>query len=154
MRPTKLTFIHVFHNHSEHGFFGVINHNVSLTLIDELVEQSHRFFALDEAVKMRYAMSLGGRAWRGYFPLGGELTSGVPDWKTGLYIGEDLPDNDPRVERKLPLHGRNLLPKDDVMPQFQANIDEYMRQTTALGHYLMRAIAVNFDIFNVVRTLE
>ena len=39
---------------------------------------------------MRSAMALGGRAWRGYFPLGGELTSGRPDWKEGLYLGSEL----------------------------------------------------------------
>jgi hypothetical protein len=32
-------------------------------------------------------MSLGGAAWRGWFPLGGELTSGKPDQKEGYYFG-------------------------------------------------------------------
>ena len=51
------------------------------------------FFAQDEATKMRWRMALGGRAWRGYFPLGGELTSGRPDWKEGLYLGTELPED-------------------------------------------------------------
>jgi hypothetical protein len=29
-------------------------------------------------VKMKIAMKYGGRAWRGYFPVGNELTSGKP----------------------------------------------------------------------------
>ena len=28
-------------------------------------------------------MTHGGRAWRGWFPVGGELTSGAPDMKEG-----------------------------------------------------------------------
>src|SRR5438876_583602 len=35
-------------------------------------------------------MSRGGRAWRGYFPVGGELTSGKPDLKEGIYFGAEL----------------------------------------------------------------
>ncbi|RYF69611.1 MAG: isopenicillin N synthase family oxygenase, partial [Comamonadaceae bacterium] len=66
-----------------HGFFYVTNHGVDATLIARLEVLSHRFFALDEETKMRWRMALGGRAWRGYFPLGGELTSGRPDWKEG-----------------------------------------------------------------------
>ncbi|WP_389381666.1 2-oxoglutarate and iron-dependent oxygenase domain-containing protein, partial [Escherichia coli] len=45
---------------------------------------ARQFFALDETSKLRWRMELGGRAWRGYFPLGGELTSNRPDWKEGL----------------------------------------------------------------------
>ena len=56
-------------------------------------------------------MALGGRAWRGYFPLGGELTSGRPDWKEGLYLGTELPDDHPRVRAGTPLHGPNLFPE-------------------------------------------
>ncbi len=38
--------------------------------------------ALDvQEEKMRIPMSRGGRAWRGFFPVGGELTSGKPDMK-------------------------------------------------------------------------
>ena len=42
-------------------------------------------------------MAHGGRAWRGWFPLGGELTSGVPDRKEGIYFGAELGADDPRV---------------------------------------------------------
>ena len=49
---------------------------------------------------MRIRMALGGRAWRGYFPVGGELTSGKPDQKEGLYFGAELADDDPRSRRR------------------------------------------------------
>ena len=55
-------------------------------------------------------MARGGRAWRGYFPVGGELTSGRPDQKEGLYFGAELPADDPRVRAGLPLHGAEPVP--------------------------------------------
>ncbi len=55
-------------------------------------------------------MARAGRAWRGWFPVGGELTSGTPDRKEGLYFGEELPADDPRVVAGRPLHGANLFP--------------------------------------------
>ena len=80
-----------------HGFFYVSHHGVDPALVQRLETLSHRFFALPEATKMQWRMALGGRAWRGDFPLGGELTSGRPDWKEGLYLGTELPPDDPRV---------------------------------------------------------
>ena len=35
-------------------------------------------------------MARAGAAWRGWFPLGGELTSGAADQKEGVYFGEEL----------------------------------------------------------------
>ncbi|MDQ6640324.1 MAG: 2-oxoglutarate and iron-dependent oxygenase domain-containing protein, partial [Pseudomonadota bacterium] len=54
-----------------HGFFYIVNHGIDESLGQRLEALSHRFFALPEATKARYAMPLGGRAWRGWFPLGG-----------------------------------------------------------------------------------
>ena len=61
-----------------HGFFYVVGHDVDEVLALRLERLSHQFFALPEATKARFAMTLGGPAWRGWFPLGGELTSGRP----------------------------------------------------------------------------
>ena len=55
-------------------------------------------------------MARGGRAWRGFFPVGGELTSGRPDLKEGLYFGAELAEDDPRVRAGLPLHGPQPVP--------------------------------------------
>jgi isopenicillin N synthase-like dioxygenase len=93
-----------------YGFFYVTGHGIEEQLALRLQYLSRRFFGLPEAVKARYAMALGGSAWRGWFPLGGELTSGRPDWKEGLYLGTDLPTNDPRILANLPPHGGKILP--------------------------------------------
>ncbi|HZF80495.1 MAG TPA: 2-oxoglutarate and iron-dependent oxygenase domain-containing protein [Rubrivivax sp.] len=129
-----------------HGFFYVTHHGVDDALGRRLDDLSRRFFVLPEATKDRFSMTRGGRAWRGWFALGGELTSGRPDWKEGLYIGTDLPQDDPRVRAGLPLHGANLLPGDDLLPGFASTINDYMAAVTDLGHRVMATIALSLDL--------
>jgi isopenicillin N synthase-like dioxygenase len=95
----------------ERGFFYVTGHGVPAGLLDQLAEASAEFFALPLADKLEIAMERGGRAWRGFFPVGAELTSGRPDLKEGLYFGTELPGDDPRVRAGVPLHGGNLFPR-------------------------------------------
>ena len=85
-------------------------------------------------------MSKGGKAWRGYFPVGTELTSGTPDLKEGLYFGEELSAQDPRVQAGLPLHGENLFPD---INGFAEVVLDYFNQMTRLGQQLMRGIALS-----------
>ena len=93
------------------GFFYVKNHGVPMKLQEDLFELTRAFFTLPVEKKMEIAMSKGGRACRGYFPVGNELTSGKPDGKEGLYLGtEILDDNHPKVRDNVPLHGRNQFP--------------------------------------------
>jgi len=129
-----------------HGFFYLVGHGVDEALGAELEALSHRFFALPEATKSRFAMAHGGRAWRGWFPLGGELTSGRPDWKEGLYLGTELGDEHPRVRAGVPLHGRNLIPGDDLVPGFRRAIEGWMAAVTTLGHRVMGAIALSLGL--------
>ena len=71
---------------------------------------------------MQIAMARGGRAWRGYFPVGGELTSGKPDQKEGIYFGAELPADHPAVLAGTPLHGPNLFPDDSRLPRGRAGV--------------------------------
>src|SRR5579872_2125982 len=115
----------------ERGFFYATGHGVPAGLLDQLAEASGEFFALPVADKLEIAMARGGPAWRGYFPVGAELTSGRPDLKEGLYFGAELGDDDPRVRAGLPLHGRNLFPRQ--VPELRAAVLEYIGALTDLG---------------------
>ena len=126
------------------GFFYIIGHGVDEDLQLRLAEKSREFFAKDMAEKMNIAMARGGRAWRGYFPVGGELTSGTPDLKEGIYFGTELGDDDPRVKAGTPLHGANLFPA--TISGFRETILEYMDALSALGHVLMRGIALSLSL--------
>ena len=128
----------------ENGFFYVIGHGVSEDLNRRLEKLSHTFFAQDVETKLEVRMALAGKAWRGYFPVGDELTSGKPDVKEGLYFGRELGENDPRVRAGLPLHGPNLFPAG--VPGFDDTILEYMAALTDLGHALMRGMALSLGL--------
>jgi isopenicillin N synthase-like dioxygenase len=123
---------------STFGFFYIVGHGVDLALGETLTELSRRFFAQDAAQKMAIHMSRAGRAWRGYFPVGGELTSGRPDRKEGLYFGSEHADEDARVRARTPLHGRNQFPP---LPGFAEAVHDYMAALASLGHKLMTTIA-------------
>ena len=45
-------------------------------------------------------------------------------WKKGLYLGSELPDEHPRVKAGVPLHGANLIPGDDVLPDIRRTVLE------------------------------
>ena len=89
----------------EHGFFYVVGHGVDGALQERLLQACREFFALPLAAKLALHMRHGGRAWRGFFPVGEELTSGRPDQKEGIYFGSEQSEDHPRVRAGLPLHG-------------------------------------------------
>jgi isopenicillin N synthase-like dioxygenase len=121
------------------GFFYASGHGVDAGLIERTVGLARLFFAQDESFKLRIPMSAGGRAWRGYFPLAGELTSGRPDWKEGLYLGTELPADHPRVREGVVLHGANLWPDLDG---FRDAVIAYLDALERLGHALMSGLAI------------
>lgn len=126
------------------GFFYVVGHGVDEALGARLEQLSRRFFAQSLEEKLRIRMELGGRAWRGYFPVGGELTSGRPDHKEGIYFGAELGDDHPLVKAGAPLHGPNLFPEG--VPGFREAVLEYLVAMTRLGHTLMEGIALSLDL--------
>jgi isopenicillin N synthase-like dioxygenase len=93
---------------------------------------------------MEIAMAKGGRAWRGFFPVGGELTSGRPDIKEGIYFGSELPPTDARVKDGLPLHGANLFPQE--VPALRAAVLAYLDAATRTSHALMEGIALSLGL--------
>jgi isopenicillin N synthase-like dioxygenase len=128
----------------ERGFFYVAGHGVPDGLLDQLASASAQFFALPLEDKQEIAMERGGRAWRGFFPVGAELTSGRPDLKEGLYFGAELPDDDPRVLAGVPLHGRNLFPRQ--VPRLRPLVLAYLDALAALGQAVLTGVALSLDL--------
>lgn len=128
----------------ENGFFYIVGHKVDDELQQRLQQLSRQFFAQDLETKLKIRMANGGRAWRGYFPVGGELTSGKPDLKEGIYFGAELGSDHPLVRADTPMHGRNLFP--DNIPLLGETVLEYMAAMTQLGHTLMRGIALSLGL--------
>jgi len=126
------------------GFFYAAGHAIAPETFRLLDCASRRFFALPEEEKLKIAMSRGGRAWRGFFPVGGELTSGKPDIKEGVYFGEELGPDDPRVAIGLPLHGANLFP--DAVPELREAVTTFMREAEQSAHAIMEGVALSLGL--------
>ncbi|MDO8422770.1 MAG: 2-oxoglutarate and iron-dependent oxygenase domain-containing protein [Parvibaculum sp.] len=124
----------------DNGFFYVSGHGVDPQVLARLEDASWRFFLLPDAVKLGIAMEKGGRAWRGFFPVGGELTSGKPDLKEGVYFGTELPADHPRVRAGVPLHGQNLFPAE--VPELRDAVLDYLAALTRTAHALMEGVAL------------
>lgn len=115
------------------GFFALSGHGVPTELRMSLLDAARRFFDLPRDVKERVALATGGTAWRGWFPLGDELTSGVPDLKEGFYVGRELPPS------TLPLHGPNVWPAE--VPELRAAVTAWMQAMEELGQRTLAAMA-------------
>ncbi|HWA62204.1 MAG TPA: 2-oxoglutarate and iron-dependent oxygenase domain-containing protein [Caulobacteraceae bacterium] len=127
-----------------HGFFYLVGHGMGPQVFEALEAASRRFFALPEAEKAAIAMARGGRAWRGWFPVGGELTSGRPDLKEGLYLGTELGPDHPRVRSGTPLHGANLWP--EAVPELRPAVETYMAGATRAAAALMQGVSLSLGL--------
>jgi isopenicillin N synthase-like dioxygenase len=121
------------------GVFLVTGHGVSAELRAELFAVAHEFFSLPGARKAEIAMSRGGRAWRGWFGVGGELTAGVPDDKEGLYLGAELSADHPAVLAGRPMHGPNLWPS--YPPRLRPVVEAWMGEVAAVGQAVLSGMA-------------
>ena len=127
-----------------HGFFCIAGHGIDDALQGALRDAAQAFFALPEDEKLRIDMPRGGRAWRGFFPVGGELTSGRPDRKEGVYFGTELPPDDPRVVAGWPLHGANLWPERPAA--LRGVVTAYMAAAVDAGQAVLAAIALGLGL--------
>lgn len=126
------------------GFLLIAGHGVPAVRLAELDRAARAFFARPEAEKAEVAMARGGRAWRGWFPEDGELTSGRPDHKEGIYFGRELRVDDPRVRAGTALHGPNLFPARPA--ELRPAVLAWMDEMTALGHALVRGIGLGLGL--------
>jgi isopenicillin N synthase-like dioxygenase len=122
------------------GFFYVVGHGVDPELLPALDRAARAFFARPDDEKAAIAMPRAGRAWRGWFPLGGELTSGVADRKEGIYFGAELDVGHPRVASGVPLHGANLFP--DEPAELRGLVLRYLDAMTALAQTVLGGLAL------------
>ncbi|SMF37169.1 Isopenicillin N synthase [Pseudobacteriovorax antillogorgiicola] len=124
------------------GFAYIENHGIQEAMIKDILRLSQAFFALPKEQKMALHMKHSGYAWRGYFPVGDELTSGIPDQKEGIYFGEEHSPDHQGVQDGWPLHGQNLWPSASGLEDFPKLVRSYMAEMKSLGEALMRGFAL------------
>jgi isopenicillin N synthase-like dioxygenase len=125
------------------GFFQVINHGISTSLIHNFRTQCQLYFELDRETKLSMKRLAGNS--RGYFD--DELTKQKRDWKECLDMG--VPGNGKRDWNVLPddapenecLDGFNQLPVADVLPDYRRVAVEYFDACAKLSQRLAVAMA-------------
>ena len=122
-----------------YGFFRITGHGVAPGRLIELDRLAREVFDRPAEEKAAIAMERGGSAWRGWFPLDGELTSGVPDHKEGIYFGTELGPDDPAVRAGLPLHGANLFPAQPA--GLRPAVLGWLAEMERVGGELLRLVA-------------
>ena len=126
------------------GFCLITGHGVPVGLHDRLDRAAGEFFALPETEKSRIAMAHAGAAWRGWFPVGAELTSGRPDRKEGIYFGSGPEPDDPRAHAGVPLHGDNLFPERPAA--LRSAVLAWMAAVTRVGQCLLEGLEIAFGL--------
>lgn len=121
----------------------IVGQGIPAELQERLEAASHAFFALPDSEKRAIEMARAGSAWRGCFPLGGELTSGVPDRKEGIYFGLEHPPDHPRVLAGVALHGRNQFPDSG---ELRLAVLGWLDALRPVADALMRASALGLGL--------
>ncbi|KAF7144334.1 hypothetical protein RHSIM_Rhsim05G0040400 [Rhododendron simsii] len=115
------------------GFFYVINHGISQEFMDEVFNQSRRFFDLPVSEKMKL---LRNEKHRGYTPVLDEHLDPANqvhgDFKEGYYIGVEVPENDPDWHK--PFYGPNVWPTADILPGWRETMEKYHREAFENKH--------------------
>ena len=125
------------------GFFYIRNHKLSDNLRDQLFLQTRRFYDLpvDRKMEAYIGKSL---QYRGYLPLGGEVTKERRDWHEAFDIGVNLRSDHPDVMRKKPLQGPNIWPTD--VPELKATLSLAWDALFTTGCAVVRGLALSLNL--------
>jgi isopenicillin N synthase-like dioxygenase len=126
------------------GFFGISGHGLDPRLFERLDAAAREFFGLPEDTKAEIAMPLAGSAWRGWFPVEGELTSGRPDRKEGIYFGVEHACDHPRVATPTPLHGANQFPTRP--PELREAVLDWLDVLRPIADAVMQGLALGLGL--------
>ena len=130
------------------GFLVVANHGVTPELPAQVFNQAARFFARDEAEKLRYKV----RQYNiGYLPFGGQVVrhspvnhNTKPNFSESFYITRDRAPDHPDIVGNKPLIGLNRWP--DGMPEFRAAMVAYYAAMEAMTRRLVPVFAAALDL--------
>ena len=118
------------------GFFYLTGHGVPEQLTARLLEVARRLFALPQADKEAIAM-VRSPHFRGYTPLGGELTRGQTDWREQIDIGpERAPIGGTGKPDYLWLQGPNQWPAG--LPELPGIVAEWDAALSGVARTLLR----------------
>jgi len=125
------------------GFFYIKNHQIPQSHLDTLIPEIRKFFNLSIEEKMKIHIS-NSDIFRGYTPLGTELTNNQYDWHECVDFGLDLKPNDPEVISSKPLSGSNQWPENQH--NFKKVLEKHWDFMIILGRMITQGLAISLGL--------
>jgi isopenicillin N synthase-like dioxygenase len=127
------------------GFFYVKNHQISQNHIDAVIPAMQEFFNLPIEEKMKIHIGKSD-IFRGYTPLGKEITNAKYDWHECVDFGPDLEPSHPEVIAGEQLVGPNQWPENQ--PNFREVLERHWDLTIVLGRRITEGLAMSLGLEN------
>ncbi|KAF3492568.1 hypothetical protein DY000_02055657 [Brassica cretica] len=120
------------------GFFYVIGHGISESLMRKVKEMTHRFFELpyEEKLKIKITPAAG---YRGYQKIGVNYTSGKQDFHEAIDCYREFKQGKYGETGKV-LEGLNQWPENPQ--EYKGLMDEYIKLCTDLSRNILRGISL------------
>ncbi len=125
------------------GFFYVKNHGISKDHIETVFSEIKRFFDLPIEEKMKIHIGKS-NIFRGYTPIGKELTNDKRDWHESVDFGLDLSSDHPEVLAGKPLQGPNPWPEN--LPDFRKILTKHWDLMLNLGSRITEGLALSLKL--------
>ena len=131
---------------TEIGFFYLVGHEIKNDVVPALEKEFFSFFAKDDPFKLQIKMENYGKIWRGFFPVGAELTAGIPDDKEGLYLGPDYHDSHPEVIKGTPTFGQNQWPNSGEFQNLKKRVQIYIQHLEPIAEKLLDGVGLSIGL--------
>ena len=125
------------------GFYYVKNHQIPQDHLDAVIFAMQQFFNLPEKEKMKIHIGKSD-IFRGYTPLGKELTNEKYDWHECVDFGLDLEPSHPEVIAGDRLVGPNQWPENK--PNFRKVLERHWDLTIVLGRRITEGLAMSLGL--------
>ncbi|MEZ5227048.1 MAG: 2-oxoglutarate and iron-dependent oxygenase domain-containing protein [Acidimicrobiales bacterium] len=130
----------------EVGFFQLVGHGIEPDFLDEHARQRARFFALPEADRLSIDKR-NSPHFRGFEPVGSELTGGRPDLREQLDLSTEHPVRGLDLEPPyLRLDGPNQWIDEGLLPGFRAHMSEFFAAMQQLADELLELFSVGLGL--------
>ncbi|SVC13757.1 uncharacterized protein METZ01_LOCUS266611, partial [marine metagenome] len=125
------------------GFFYIKNHQIPQSHLDSIIPSIQNFFNLSLEEKMKIHISKSD-IFRGYTPLGKELTNNKYDWHECVDFGLDLKPNNPEVISGKQLAGPNQWPENQR--NFKKVLEKHWDFMIILGRRITQGLAISLGL--------
>ena len=137
------TILSIEHACKNVGFFYVKNHGIPSKHIKDVFASSKIFFDLSREEKMKIHMGKS-KIFRGYTPIGTELTNEKRDWNESIDFGLDLASEHPDVQAGEALQGPNQWP--EYPPELKRLLELHWDLMIVLGRKITQGLALSLGL--------